>query len=75
LPQYNRQLTNVCTATYIHRLTDKYNALRSSVPGIFLGFGIEEYSLVIFLGTKEYTKTGEGSLFSCSVVRVLYYIL
>jgi hypothetical protein len=48
---------------YIHRLTDEYTtmltneyiAIRSSVTGIFLGFG-----------TKEYKKTKEDTLFFCS---------
>jgi hypothetical protein len=66
LPRYNRWLTSEYNATYIHRLTDEYNTLHSSVPGIFLSFDIEEYILVIFLSTKEYRKTEEDTLFSYS---------
>jgi hypothetical protein len=36
-------------------------------PGIFLDFGTEEYSSVIFLGTEKYNKTEEDTLFSCSM--------
>jgi hypothetical protein len=39
------------------------------VPGIFLDFGTEEYSSVIFLGIEEYDKTKVDTLFSCSVLR------
>jgi hypothetical protein len=42
-----------------------------SVLGTFLGFGTEEYSSVIFLGTDEYNKTEEHTLFSCSEVDML----
>jgi hypothetical protein len=66
LPRYNRWLTSEYNATYIHRLTDEYNTLHSSVPGIFLSFDIEEYILVIFLSTKEYRKIEEDTLFSYS---------
>jgi hypothetical protein len=51
---------------YIRRLIDLYYHIYSSVPGIFLGFGTEEYSSVIFLGTEEYNKTEECTLFSYS---------
>jgi hypothetical protein len=34
----------------VSRVTDEYSDLRSLVPGIFLGFGTEECSSVIFLG-------------------------
>jgi hypothetical protein len=46
--------------------TGGYSGLCSSVETIFLGFGTEEYSSVIFIGTKEY------SLFSCSGDLVLF---
>jgi hypothetical protein len=42
-----------------------------SVLGTFLGFGTEEYSSVIFLGTDEYNKTEGHTLFSCSEVDML----
>jgi hypothetical protein len=55
LTRYKRQLTDeYTTITYIHRLTDECNALRSSVPSIFLGFSTKEYTLVIFLAIEEY---------------------
>jgi hypothetical protein len=38
-----------------------------SVPGIFLGFGTDEYSSIIFLGTEEYNKDEEDTMFSYSV--------
>jgi hypothetical protein len=63
LPRYKRRLTDKYITTYIHRLTDKYNSLRLLVPSIFLDFGIKEYTLFIFLGTKEYTKTEEDIIF------------
>jgi hypothetical protein len=47
--------------------TDEYTTLRSSVTDTFLGFGTEDYISVILLGTEEYKKTKEGTLFSCSV--------
>jgi uncharacterized membrane protein len=37
--------------------------LCSSVENIDVGFGTEEYSIVIFLGTEEYTKTEKDTLF------------
>jgi hypothetical protein len=46
--------------------TSGVSGLRSSVETIFLDFGAEEYSSVIFIGTKEY------SLFSCSGDLVLF---
>jgi hypothetical protein len=56
---------------YLHRLTpayssctDEYAALCSSVTGTFLSFGTEEYISVIFLGTEEYKKIEEDTLFS-----------
>jgi hypothetical protein len=55
----------------IRRLTDKYSGLHSSVSGIFLSFSAEEYSSVIFLGTEEYNKIDECTMFSCSVQKVL----
>jgi hypothetical protein len=33
---------------------------------IVVSFGTEEYSAIILLGTEEYTKTKECTLFSCS---------
>jgi hypothetical protein len=64
------------TKPYLRRLppvTDKYTGLYSSVSGIFLGFGTEEYSSVIFLGTEEYKKPEEDTLFSCSAPHILLY--
>jgi hypothetical protein len=58
--QYVHQLTDEHTATYS---LVPMNCLRTSVTDIFLSFGTEEYSLVIFLGTKEYTKNEEDTLF------------
>jgi hypothetical protein len=55
-PRFVHRLTDEYTATYIYWLTDKYTGLHSSVLGIFLSFGNEEYSSVIFLGTEEYKK-------------------
>jgi hypothetical protein len=60
------RLTNECTATYICQLTNEYSGLHSSVPNSFINFGTKEYSSVIFLGTEEYKKTEEGTLFSYS---------
>jgi hypothetical protein len=51
-----QNLTFIGYPQYIHQLTDEYTSLRSSAPGIFLGFGTKEYSLVIFLGSEEYKK-------------------
>jgi hypothetical protein len=62
-----QNLTFVGYPRYIHRLTDEYTSLRSSMPGIFLDFGTEEYSSIIFLVTEEHKKTKEDTLFSCSV--------
>jgi hypothetical protein len=52
---------------YIHRLTDKHTSLCMLVTSTLPGFGTEEYIRVIFLGTGEYIKTEEDTLFSCSV--------
>jgi hypothetical protein len=49
------RLTDKCTATYIHWLTDKYSRLYSSVPRTFLGFSTDEYISVRFFGTEEYS--------------------
>jgi hypothetical protein len=51
---------------YIYRLTDEHTSLRMSVTGTFLGFSTDEYIRVIFLGTEEYIKTEEDTLFSYS---------
>jgi hypothetical protein len=48
--------------------TDEYSGLHSSVLINFIGFGIDEYSSVIFLSTKEYKKIEEGTMFSYSGV-------
>jgi hypothetical protein len=42
---------------YIRRLTDECTGLSSSVQATFLGAGIEEYSLVIFLGIVIFLDT------------------
>jgi hypothetical protein len=44
-----------------------YYHVYSPVTDIFLGFGIEEYSSVIFFNIKEYNKIEEYTMFSYSV--------
>jgi hypothetical protein len=51
---------------HIHRLTEEYSELYSSVPSTFLSLGTEEFSSVILLGTEEYKKTEEDTMFSYS---------
>jgi hypothetical protein len=65
-PWYIRWLTNEYTATYIHWL----RGLCSSVENVFIGFGIEKYSTVIFLDTEEYLSIEQNTLFSCSEARL-----
>jgi hypothetical protein len=64
--RYIRRLTDEYTITHIYRLTDECTGLSLSVHATFLGAGTEEYSPVIFLGTKKYKVTEEYNLFSCS---------
>jgi hypothetical protein len=64
--RYIRRLTDEYTITHICRLTDECTRLSLSVHATFLGAGTEEYSQVIFLGTKKYKVTEEYNLFSCS---------
>jgi hypothetical protein len=54
-PWYIRRLTDEYTTMYIHRLTNECTGLCSSVETIFLDSSTEEYTIVIFLGTEEYT--------------------
>jgi hypothetical protein len=51
---------------YIHRLTEEYSGLYSSVPSTFLSLGTEEFSSVILLSIEEYKKAKEDTIFSCS---------
>jgi hypothetical protein len=45
------------------------------VTDIFPGFGTKEYSLVIFLSTKEYTKNEEDALFSVVITNMIQFLL
>jgi hypothetical protein len=54
--KYETVPSSIDPCTYIHRLTDKYTAIRSLVTGTFLCLDTEEYILVIFICTEEYKK-------------------
>jgi hypothetical protein len=65
-PWYIRWLTNEYTATYIHWL----RGLCSSVENVFISFGIEKYSTVIFLDSEEYLSIEQNTPFFCSEARL-----
>jgi hypothetical protein len=39
---------------------------------IFIGFGTEKYSAVIFIGTEEYKEIKKDTLFLCSACLVYF---
>jgi hypothetical protein len=72
LALYLHCLTDKYTTTYIRWLIDEGTGIFLSVEDTFLSSDTEEYIIVIFLGTEEYKTTKECTLFSCSVMGLVY---